>query len=176
MVNWCNWLASKAGYRHIDTAHIYGSEHAVGEAIRQSGIPREDFFVTTKLPWNHAGRIKESLEESLQNAGFDYYDLVCFFFSLPRPCITNYQTQQYLIHWPQVLAYEGQSLIISIFYWLLSNSHLVPTTNSDGTINITPKNEDGSIKLANNPPSLSEIWAEMEEVLASGKVKVHRLH
>jgi glycerol 2-dehydrogenase (NADP+) len=66
----------KAGYRHIDTAHIYGSEHAVGEAIRQSGIPREQFFVTTKLPWNHPGRVKESLDESLKNAGLDYYDLV----------------------------------------------------------------------------------------------------
>jgi glycerol 2-dehydrogenase (NADP+) len=124
----------KAGYRHIDTAHLYGSEYAVGEAIRQSGIPREQFFVTTKLPWNHQGRVKESLDESLKNAGLDYYDL-------------------YLIHWPQVLAYE------------------VPTANKDGLINIEPKNEDGSTKMAVNPPSLSQTWAEMEKVLATGKVK-----
>lgn len=43
--------ALKSGYRHIDGATIYGNEHAMGEGIRQSGIPREDIWVTTKL-WN----------------------------------------------------------------------------------------------------------------------------
>ena len=53
------------------------------------------------------------------------------------------------------------------------NYDLVPTANKDGLINIEPKNEDGSTKMAVNPPSLSQTWAEMEKVLATGKVKVH---
>jgi alcohol dehydrogenase (NADP+) len=44
-------MALKAGYRHIDTARIYGTEPAVGNAIKKSGIPREELFITTKL-WN----------------------------------------------------------------------------------------------------------------------------
>jgi glycerol 2-dehydrogenase (NADP+) len=42
--------ALKTGYRHIDTAHGYGTEPATGEAVRASGIPREQLFITTKLP------------------------------------------------------------------------------------------------------------------------------
>jgi glycerol 2-dehydrogenase (NADP+) len=67
----------KAGYRHIDTAWDYGTEKAVGDAIRESGVPREQIWVTTKLPWHHAGRVGQSINESLENAGLDYYDLVC---------------------------------------------------------------------------------------------------
>lgn len=46
------WLLSalKVGYRHLDTAHDYGTEGVVGAAVRESGIPREEIFVTTKLP------------------------------------------------------------------------------------------------------------------------------
>jgi glycerol 2-dehydrogenase (NADP+) len=40
------------GYRHFDTAHGYGTEHVVGNAIRESGIPRKEVFVTTKLPYD----------------------------------------------------------------------------------------------------------------------------
>ncbi|KAG0260989.1 hypothetical protein DFQ27_003234 [Actinomortierella ambigua] len=75
--------ALKVGYRHIDTAWIYGNEKQVGEAIRDSGIPRKEIFVTTKL-WNHKHRAQDvhaAFETSLQNLGLDYLDL-------------------YLIHWP----------------------------------------------------------------------------
>ncbi len=75
--------ALKAGYRHIDTAAAYGNEEAVGEAIRESGLARENLFITTKL-WNddiRAGRTREALEESLKKLGVDYVDL-------------------YLQHWP----------------------------------------------------------------------------
>jgi glycerol 2-dehydrogenase (NADP+) len=55
---------------------ILGTEKAVGHAIRASGIPRTDIFVTTKLPWHHASRVEESINDSLQNAGLQYFDLV----------------------------------------------------------------------------------------------------
>lgn len=75
--------ALEIGYRHIDTARFYGNERDIGKAIKNSGIPREEIFVTTKL-WNsdHGyNRALKAFEESLTDLGFDYVDL-------------------YLIHWP----------------------------------------------------------------------------
>ncbi|KXU35239.1 hypothetical protein AXK12_05945 [Cephaloticoccus capnophilus] len=75
--------ALEIGYRHIDTAQCYHTEGIVGRAVRESGLPREEVFVTTKL-WNpDHGRAREALEGSLEKLGFDYVDL-------------------YLIHWPTV--------------------------------------------------------------------------
>jgi diketogulonate reductase-like aldo/keto reductase len=75
--------ALEVGYRHIDTAMIYENEEAVGRAIRDSGVPRSEIFLTTKL-WNddqRSGRVAEAMEASLQRLGMDYVDL-------------------YLVHWP----------------------------------------------------------------------------
>lgn len=71
------------GYRHIDTAAVYGNEEAVGEGIKRSGIPRDEIFVTTKC-WPSeldAGNLAESLAASLDRLQLDYVDLL-------------------LIHWP----------------------------------------------------------------------------
>lgn len=73
--------ALDAGYRHIDTATMYGNERQVGQAVAESDVPRAEIFVTTKLPQSHAGRERETLAESLDALGFDYVDL-------------------WLIHWP----------------------------------------------------------------------------
>lgn len=75
--------ALDAGYRHIDTATLYANERPVGRAIRESGLAREDIFVTTKL-WGSdilSDRIREAFDESRMNLGLDYVDL-------------------YLVHWP----------------------------------------------------------------------------
>jgi diketogulonate reductase-like aldo/keto reductase len=75
--------ALQAGYRHIDTAAAYGNEESVGRAIKDSGIPRDELFITTKL-WNDSHSYdlaKAALETSLKKLGLDYLDL-------------------YLIHWP----------------------------------------------------------------------------
>ncbi|BCS23921.1 aldo/keto reductase [Aspergillus puulaauensis] len=75
--------ALKAGYRHIDTARVYGTEKAVGAAIRKSGIPRKEIFLTTKL-WNnkhHPDDLPQALADSLNDLGLEYVDL-------------------YLMHWP----------------------------------------------------------------------------
>jgi len=69
--------AMQAGYRLIDTASAYGNEEAVGKAIRKSGVPREEIFVTTKLWIQDTGyeKTKKAFEKSLKNLGLDYLDL-----------------------------------------------------------------------------------------------------
>jgi Aldo/keto reductases, related to diketogulonate reductase len=69
--------ALQAGYRLIDTASAYGNEEAVGKAIRKSGVPREEIFVTTKLWIQDTGyeKTKKAFEKSLKNLRLDYLDL-----------------------------------------------------------------------------------------------------
>lgn len=70
--------AIEVGYRSFDTAQIYGNEEGVGAAIKESGLPREEFFVTTKIWISNAGyeKAKASIEESLQKLQTDYIDLL----------------------------------------------------------------------------------------------------
>lgn len=72
--------AIEAGYRHIDTANAYFNEVAVGKVIRESGIPREDFFVTTKLfPQSYPyEQCKADIDATLGRLGMDYVDLLLF--------------------------------------------------------------------------------------------------
>ena len=75
--------AIKAGYRHFDTASIYGTERSLGKAIKLSGIPREDFYISTKM-WDTQQGYQETLrafEQSLTRLDMEYVDL-------------------YLVHWP----------------------------------------------------------------------------
>lgn len=74
--------AIQAGYRHFDTASVYGTEGAVGRAVQDSGLPREDFFLTTKLWKDQMDDPMAAFQASLKALGTDYADL-------------------YLIHWPR---------------------------------------------------------------------------
>ncbi|MGY1640485.1 aldo/keto reductase [Geodermatophilus sp. SYSU D00703] len=82
--------ALEVGYRHIDTAQMYGNEKGVGEAVRTSGIPREEVFVTSKLNNNRQTRddILRSFDESLAQLGFDQLDL--FLVHWPLPTVSDY--------------------------------------------------------------------------------------
>jgi 2,5-diketo-D-gluconate reductase A len=73
--------ALSVGYRHLDTATMYDNEDQVGRALRDSGVPREEVFVTTKLPPRAVSRARRTIEESLRALGTDHVDL-------------------WLIHWP----------------------------------------------------------------------------
>lgn len=77
--------AIRLGYRHIDTAAAYHNEEAVGQGIKQSGIPREELFVTTKLANSVRGyeETKAAFLESLEKLELDYVDL--YLFHWPRP-------------------------------------------------------------------------------------------
>lgn len=63
------------GYRHIDTAHIYGNESDVGRALADSGVDREDVFITSKIPPGRAGGARSVLDQSLRDLRVDYLDL-----------------------------------------------------------------------------------------------------
>ncbi|MGA3561518.1 aldo/keto reductase [Melissospora conviva] len=73
--------ALDVGYRHIDTATMYGNEAEVGRAVRDSGIDRSELFITTKLPPDRVGQERATIEQSLAELGTDDVDL-------------------WLIHWP----------------------------------------------------------------------------
>ncbi|MCY8034314.1 aldo/keto reductase [Bacillus sonorensis] len=70
--------AIEVGYRSIDTAQAYGNEEAVGNAVRKSGVPRDEFFITTKVWISNAGyeKAKASIDESLRLLQTDYIDLM----------------------------------------------------------------------------------------------------
>ncbi len=70
--------ALAAGYRLIDTAHMYGNEDIVGEAVAESRIPRDEIFITTKLCGTRAGYklARQGIEESLERLQTDYIDLL----------------------------------------------------------------------------------------------------
>jgi diketogulonate reductase-like aldo/keto reductase len=89
-------MAVKAGYRHFDTASYYGNEAVLGRALKQSGIPREYFFVCSKV-WNDAqkrGRaaVRESVEKSLVAFGFGgYFDLMLVHWPVPGHYVETYK-------------------------------------------------------------------------------------
>ena len=74
----CVQLALKDGYRHIDTAQAYGNEIGIGQGIKESGLKREEIFVTTKVmaEYKTYKEAKESIDYSLQRLGLDYVDLL----------------------------------------------------------------------------------------------------
>ena len=83
-------LALEAGYRHIDTAEMYGNEQGVGEAVRASGLDRNDMYITSKLNngFHEPDDARRAFDETLSALGTDYVDL-------------------FLIHWPLPTLYDG---------------------------------------------------------------------
>ena len=80
-------IGLETGYRHIDTATVYGNERQIGQALKDAKIDRDELFITTKLPGN-AKSVRATLEQSLADLGVDYVDL-------------------WLIHWPPAESYRA---------------------------------------------------------------------
>src|SRR6476661_1557161 len=82
--------ALEVGYRHIDTAEMYGNEAGVGEAIKTSGLPREELYITSKLNngFHEPDAARKAFAETLDKLGLDQIDL-------------------FLIHWPLPTRYDG---------------------------------------------------------------------
>ncbi|KRE80869.1 aldo/keto reductase [Arthrobacter sp. Soil762] len=126
--------ALAAGYRHLDTAASYGNEAAVGAAIKASGIPREDLFVTTKLWIQHAptGSVQDdtrrAFENSLDRLGLDYLDL----YLIHQPLGDYYSKWRAM----QDLNKEGQARAIGVSNFhsdrlvdLIDHNEIVPAVN-----------------------------------------------
>ena len=146
--------ALKAGYRHIDTARKYGTERAVGEAIRVSGVPRNDIFLTTKVSHENlrAGDFAKSVDESRAALGVDYVDLL-------------------LIHWP------NPEIALSETMPALAKAKRRGLARHIGVANFNIALLDQAIKLC--PEPLAALQAEYHPYLDQSKllaaVREHKL-
>ncbi|VIW44535.1 2,5-diketo-D-gluconic acid reductase A [Streptococcus pneumoniae] len=148
--------ALKAGYRHIDTAAIYQNEESVGQAIKDSGVPREELFVTTKL-WNSQQtyeQARQAFEESLEKLGLDYLDL-------------------YLIHWPnpKPLRENDQWKIRNAEVWrAMEDLYQEGKIRAIGVSNFLPHHLDALLETAKILPAVNQIrlapGVYQEEVVA----------
>jgi 2,5-diketo-D-gluconate reductase A len=128
--------ALELGYRHIDTAAIYGNEEGVGAAIASSGIPRDELFVTTKL-WNdrQAGdEPKAAIAESLEKLGLDSVDLYLIHWPAPR-------NDNYLNAWEKLIGFREQGLTRSIGVSNFLVPHLERIIDATGVVPVVDQIE-----------------------------------
>jgi 2,5-diketo-D-gluconate reductase A len=119
--------ALETGYRLLDTAVNYRNETEVGEALRQSGLPREQVQVTTKIPGRHHEHdlAVQSVEESLQRLGLDYVDLVLIHW--PNPGVGKYVEA-----WRALVALRERGLVRSIGVSNFTEQHLADIIDATG--------------------------------------------
>ena len=138
--------AALVGYRHIDTAKLYDNEAAVGEAIAESGIDRDDLFVTTKV-WNddqgHDATLR-AFDASLKRLGLDHLDL-------------------YLIHWP----YPGQDLYVETWK-TLEELYADGRVRSIGVSNFQPAHLQRLLDETETVPAINQVelhpWLQQREL------------
>ena len=125
--------AFEVGYRHIDTAQMYGNEAGVGEAIASSGLPRDEVFVTSKLNNNNhdPDRVLASADETLEKLGTDHLDLFIVHWPLPEvgDFVETWHAMEELYR-----AGKARAIGVSNFYphhlrRLLASSQVVPAVN-----------------------------------------------
>src|SRR5467141_1496002 len=127
-VNAVQW-ALEVGYRHIDTAQAYGNEESVGRALKQSGVPRDEVFITTKFYPGSEDPVAEA-EGSLSRLGVDHVDL-------------------YIIHWPQggpTWAWPG-----------MERARELGFTRSIGVSNFAVAELEQLIGVASVPPAVDQV-------------------
>ncbi|EKR82623.1 glyoxal reductase [Leptospira interrogans serovar Medanensis str. L0448] len=123
--------ALEAGYRHIDTARIYDNEVDVGQAIRESRIPRKEIFITTKL-WNAdqgSDKTRKALENSLDRLGIDFVDLYLIHFPVTSKRMDSWKELEKLYHDKLCKAIGVSNYTIIHLTELLKNSQITPAVN-----------------------------------------------
>ncbi|CAQ01291.1 aldo/keto reductase [Clavibacter sepedonicus] len=118
-----------AGYRLLDTALNYGNEAAVGDGMRRSGVPREELFLTTKLPGRHHGydETLASFEESRASLGVDYVDL--YLIHWPNPSV-----DRYVDSWRAFVELKERGLVRSIGVLNFTPAHLTRIQEETGVL------------------------------------------
>ena len=126
--------ALRAGYRHLDTAQMYGNEREVGEGMRASGVPREEVFLTTKVWHNRlaAGDLERSVDESLTRLKLPHVDLL-------------------LIHWPNAAIPLKDTLAV------LAKVKRAGLTRHIGVANFTVALIEEAVRLAEEPLVTNQI-------------------
>jgi diketogulonate reductase-like aldo/keto reductase len=123
--------ALEAGYRLIDTAKIYGNEAGVGNAVRKSGIAREEIFVTTKIWPTDFFRVRAAFQKSLDKLGLGYIDL-------------------YLIHWPIPFVKSG--------LWKdFENIYAEGRVRAIGVSNYSVEQLEALASIAEIPPAVNQV-------------------
>src|SRR3972149_4649798 len=119
------------GYRHIDTGKSYGNERSVGEAIRESGIPREEIFVTTKLPRSECGYDSaiRAFSQSLENLGLSYVDLYLIHWPVAGLRLDSWRAMEALLAEGKIRAIGVSNYMVRHLEELLEHSKVVPAVN-----------------------------------------------
>ncbi|MCE5205526.1 MAG: aldo/keto reductase [Porphyromonadaceae bacterium] len=123
--------ALDAGYRHIDTATLYENERPVGRAIRESGIAREEIFVTTKL-WGSdilSNRIQEAFDGSLSKLGLDYVDLYLVHWPVKGKLGFTWHAMEQLFHSGKTRSIGVSNHLVHHIEELLRDASIMPTVN-----------------------------------------------
>ena len=133
--------ALKAGYRHIDTAQAYGNEESVGQAIAQSGVPREEIFLTSKLanPIRGYQETLDAVEQSLNKLQTDYADL-------------------FLLHWPRPVKYKDNWQEKNAQSWkAFETLYQAGKLKAIGVSNFHPHHIEALLKTAEVAPMVNQI-------------------
>ncbi|OJH41872.1 aldo/keto reductase [Cystobacter ferrugineus] len=120
-----------AGYRHIDTARVYANERDVGAAVRESGLPREDVFITTKL-WNSDQGYDSALkacERSLKELGLEYVDLYLIHWPVPGRRLDSWRALETLLRDGRCRAIGVSNFMEHHLDELLARAQVVPAVN-----------------------------------------------
>ncbi len=128
--NTVTW-ALEAGYRHIDTASFYGNEKGVGTAVKNSGIPREEIFVTTKI-WNddqRTGNVTKAFEESLRKLQTEYIDLYLVHWPVKEKYIDTWKILEEIYRSGKIKAIGVSNFLKHHLEDLLENATIVPAVN-----------------------------------------------
>lgn len=140
--------AINVGYKHIDTAQMYGNEEAVGRGIKNSGVDRNELFVTTKLNnMNHSYELaKESIDESLRLLQLDYIDL-------------------FIIHWPNPKQFRENWKESNIESWrAMEEAQKAGKIRTLGVSNFMPRHLDALVDHVNVMPTVNQILLNPSEM------------
>ena len=153
--------ALEAGYRHIDTARLYGNEAAVGEAVRESGLMRDEVFVTSKV-WNKDQGFDSTLrgfDASMGQLGFDVLDLYLIHWPLPAKdlYVDTWRAMEQLYKDGRIRAIGVSNFHPDHLRRLLDKSDVVPVINQ---VELHPYLQQSEVRKANEELGvLTEAWA-----------------